>query len=177
MKDQGSKHGTLNSPTIIMSSGGCKSPMGYHPNGQDWHPVIASHGEQKCIKCKCKVNKRSFTYKSNWLCFYHSLDFWNINPQLMWFSPSWRSLNCAYQFFHWDWLDGGIIGNRSMLKFFVLFFRTATLIAKKNDAHGLRVRIRRTATKNCSLTMNAVSAEPDDIKLDSVGNSSKKRIN
>jgi len=37
-----------------MSSGGCKSPMGYHPNGQDWHPVIASHGEQKCIKCKCK---------------------------------------------------------------------------------------------------------------------------
>lgn len=75
MKDQGTKHDTLNSPTIIMSSGGCKSPMGnfltfinctailkyllstgLHANGGSWHPVIASHGEQKCIKCKCKVN-------------------------------------------------------------------------------------------------------------------------
>ncbi|CRK91207.1 CLUMA_CG004890, isoform A [Clunio marinus] len=54
MKDQGSKYDTLNSPTVIMSSGGCKSPMGYHSNGQEWHPVIAPHGEQKCIKCKCK---------------------------------------------------------------------------------------------------------------------------
>jgi hypothetical protein len=45
MKDQGSRHGTLNSPITIMSTGGCKSPMGYHPNGQEWHPVIASHGE------------------------------------------------------------------------------------------------------------------------------------
>lgn len=68
MKDQGSKHGTLNSPAIILSSGGCKSPMGYHPNGQDWHPVIASHGEQKCIKCKCKVGTQIiyiyfFTFK------------------------------------------------------------------------------------------------------------------
>lgn len=56
LRDQESKHGgTLNSPSIIMSNGGCKSPMGYHPNGQEWHPIIASHGEQKCIKCKCKV--------------------------------------------------------------------------------------------------------------------------
>lgn len=53
-KDQGSKSGTLNSPTVIMASGGCKSHMGYHKNGQEWHPIIASHGEQKCIKCRCK---------------------------------------------------------------------------------------------------------------------------
>jgi chordin len=58
MKDQGSKHGGLSSPTIVMASGGCKSPMGYHPNGQEWHPIIASHGEQKCIKCKCKVSNK-----------------------------------------------------------------------------------------------------------------------
>ncbi|KAG5681985.1 hypothetical protein PVAND_011384 [Polypedilum vanderplanki] len=54
MKDQGSKSGTLNSPTVIMANGGCKSHMGYHTNGQEWHPVIASHGEQKCVKCRCK---------------------------------------------------------------------------------------------------------------------------
>lgn len=54
MKDEGSRSGTLNSPTVIMASGGCKSHMGYHKNGQEWHPIIASHGEQKCIKCKCK---------------------------------------------------------------------------------------------------------------------------
>jgi hypothetical protein len=57
MKDQGSKSGGLNSPTIIMASGGCKSHMGYHPNGNEWHPILTSHGEQKCIKCKCKVRK------------------------------------------------------------------------------------------------------------------------
>lgn len=55
MKDQGTKQGTLDSPTVIMSSGGCKSPMGFHSNGEEWHPIIASHGEQKCVKCKCKV--------------------------------------------------------------------------------------------------------------------------
>lgn len=61
-RDQQSKHGTLNSPTIIMSTGGCKSPMGYHANGADWHPIIASHGEQKCIKCKCKVRQSKLIY-------------------------------------------------------------------------------------------------------------------
>jgi chordin len=69
MKDQGSKNGGLNSPTVIMASGGCKSHMGYHPNGQEWHPIIASHGEQKCIKCKCKV--RIVFYK---ICYCRSIE-------------------------------------------------------------------------------------------------------
>ena len=64
MKDQGSKQGTLSSPQIIMATGGCKSPMGYHSNGQDWHPIIASHGEQKCIKCKCKVRIKHKTNRT-----------------------------------------------------------------------------------------------------------------
>ena len=71
MKDEGSRTGTLNSPTVIMASGGCKSHMGYHKNGQEWHPIIASHGEQKCIKCKCKVSAHSYRIKSmilNSLC-------------------------------------------------------------------------------------------------------------
>lgn len=55
--DQGSSKDGLNSPTMIMSSGGCKSPMGFHSNGQEWHPVVALHGEQKCVTCRCKDGK------------------------------------------------------------------------------------------------------------------------
>lgn len=39
----------------ILSNGGCKISSLVHANGDEWHPVIASHGEQKCIKCRCKV--------------------------------------------------------------------------------------------------------------------------
>uniref|UniRef100_U5ESB1 Putative short gastrulation n=1 Tax=Corethrella appendiculata TaxID=1370023 RepID=U5ESB1_9DIPT len=54
LKDQGSKSGTLNSPQTILANGGCKTTMGIHENGQEWHPVIALHGEHKCIRCRCK---------------------------------------------------------------------------------------------------------------------------
>jgi von Willebrand factor type C domain len=56
LRDQGSAIGTITSPEEIMKNGGCKSPMGLHENGMEWHPIIASHGEQKCIRCRCKVS-------------------------------------------------------------------------------------------------------------------------
>lgn len=59
-KDQGSKSGTISSPEFIMKNGGCKSPMGVHRNGDEWHPIIATFGEQKCVKCSCKVSKKHF---------------------------------------------------------------------------------------------------------------------
>lgn len=36
--------------------------MGWHKNGDEWHPIIASHGEQKCIKCRCKVSYTWFFF-------------------------------------------------------------------------------------------------------------------
>lgn len=44
------------SPMTVTLPGTCKSHMGWHKNGDEWHPIIASHGEQKCIKCRCKVS-------------------------------------------------------------------------------------------------------------------------
>lgn len=42
----------------ILSSGGCKLPLGpVHENGMEWHPRVHSHGEMKCVKCRCKVRK------------------------------------------------------------------------------------------------------------------------
>jgi len=42
----------------ILSSGGCKSPLGTaYENGVEWHPRVHSHGEMKCVKCRCKVRK------------------------------------------------------------------------------------------------------------------------
>ncbi|XP_023289861.1 dorsal-ventral patterning protein Sog [Orussus abietinus] len=39
----------------ILASGGCKYPMGGpYENGREWHPRIHSHGEMKCVKCRCK---------------------------------------------------------------------------------------------------------------------------
>lgn len=40
----------------ILANGGCSYPVGGpYENGQEWHPKIYSHGEVKCINCKCKV--------------------------------------------------------------------------------------------------------------------------
>lgn len=40
----------------ILSSGGCKYPLGGpYENGMEWHPRLHSHGEMKCVKCRCKV--------------------------------------------------------------------------------------------------------------------------
>lgn len=40
----------------ILASGGCKYPLGGpYENGMEWHPRVHSHGEMKCVKCRCKV--------------------------------------------------------------------------------------------------------------------------
>ncbi|XP_050434445.1 dorsal-ventral patterning protein Sog isoform X2 [Adelges cooleyi] len=42
----------------VLSNGGCSYPVGGpYENGQEWHPKIYSHGEVKCINCKCKDGK------------------------------------------------------------------------------------------------------------------------
>uniref|UniRef100_A0A6M2DS97 Putative dorsal-ventral patterning protein sog n=1 Tax=Xenopsylla cheopis TaxID=163159 RepID=A0A6M2DS97_XENCH len=39
----------------IMQEGGCKNPLGApYENGKEWHPWLSSHGEQKCVTCRCK---------------------------------------------------------------------------------------------------------------------------
>lgn len=62
-RDQGSKKGTIKSTEEIMANGGCNVAQTIYENGQEWHPVLPSHGEQKCIKCRCKVSP--FFRKSN----------------------------------------------------------------------------------------------------------------
>lgn len=56
LRDQGSKKGTLKSTEEIMANGGCNVAQTIYENGEEWHPVLPSHGEQKCIKCRCKVS-------------------------------------------------------------------------------------------------------------------------
>jgi len=64
LRDQGSKKGTLKSTEEIMANGGCNVAQTIYENGEEWHPVLPSHGEQKCIKCRCKVsNFFNLTYK------------------------------------------------------------------------------------------------------------------
>lgn len=55
MGDQGSKRGLIESMADILARGGCKVANTVHENGHEWHPILPSHGEQKCIKCRCKV--------------------------------------------------------------------------------------------------------------------------
>lgn len=55
MGDQGSKKGTIKSVEEILANGGCKVANTVHENGHEWHPILPSLGEQKCIKCQCKV--------------------------------------------------------------------------------------------------------------------------
>lgn len=52
--DQGSAK--PRTPEDILSQGGCKVVYTVHENGDEWHPILASHGEQKCITCRCKVS-------------------------------------------------------------------------------------------------------------------------
>ncbi|XP_015181074.1 PREDICTED: dorsal-ventral patterning protein Sog [Polistes dominula] len=45
----------LRSPEEILATGGCKYPLGGpYENGMEWHPRVHSHGEMKCVKCRCK---------------------------------------------------------------------------------------------------------------------------
>ncbi|XP_065092482.1 dorsal-ventral patterning protein Sog [Ochlerotatus camptorhynchus] len=52
--DQGSSSGTLRSTQTILANGGCTYNANVYDNGQHFHPILASHGEQKCVKCTCK---------------------------------------------------------------------------------------------------------------------------
>lgn len=56
MGDQGSRRGTIKSTEEILTHGGCKVTNTIHENGHEWHPILPSHGEQKCITCQCKVS-------------------------------------------------------------------------------------------------------------------------
>lgn len=50
----------------VLTNGGCSYPVGGpYENGQEWHPKIYSHGEVKCINCKCKVCNKSCTTQYN----------------------------------------------------------------------------------------------------------------
>lgn len=60
LRDQGSKVGTLKSTEEILANGGCKVALTIYENGHEWHPVLPSHGEQKCITCHCKVRNFKF---------------------------------------------------------------------------------------------------------------------
>lgn len=55
LQDQAS-HKTVSTEEII-SQGGCKVLNKVYENGQEWHPILASHVVQKCIKCRCKDSK------------------------------------------------------------------------------------------------------------------------
>ncbi|XP_050680807.1 dorsal-ventral patterning protein Sog [Leptidea sinapis] len=50
LKDQG----TPRTAEEILAEGGCKFPDGPLPNGKEVHPSIHSHGEQRCVTCRCK---------------------------------------------------------------------------------------------------------------------------
>lgn len=51
-------NGESGSDLEILTNGGCSYPVGGpYENGQEWHPKIYSHGEVKCINCKCKDGK------------------------------------------------------------------------------------------------------------------------
>lgn len=54
--DQGAKRDTHKSAEEVLANGGCKVGQAYFDNGQEWHPVITSVGEQKCVNCRCKVS-------------------------------------------------------------------------------------------------------------------------
>ncbi|XP_053657899.1 dorsal-ventral patterning protein Sog [Anopheles marshallii] len=52
--EAGSAVGTLRSPQAILAAGGCRYEENIYENGQEYHPILATHGEEKCIKCRCK---------------------------------------------------------------------------------------------------------------------------
>lgn len=44
----------------MMLAGGCVVARVLYENGQEWHPVLPT-GEQKCVKCQCKVSRWEIT--------------------------------------------------------------------------------------------------------------------
>uniref|UniRef100_A0A182J073 Dorsal-ventral patterning protein Sog n=1 Tax=Anopheles atroparvus TaxID=41427 RepID=A0A182J073_ANOAO len=52
--EAGTSSGTLRSPQAILDAGGCRNEENIYANGQEYHPILATHGEEKCIKCRCK---------------------------------------------------------------------------------------------------------------------------
>lgn len=59
LQDQGLSKSAVRSNEDILNQGGCKAVNKVYENGQEWHPILASHGEQKCITCRCKDSKVS----------------------------------------------------------------------------------------------------------------------
>lgn len=58
VKDQQNPNGTVFHRTFddILASGGCNyfATGEVFENGHEWHPRVHSHGEVKCVKCRCK---------------------------------------------------------------------------------------------------------------------------
>ncbi|XP_030377931.1 dorsal-ventral patterning protein Sog [Scaptodrosophila lebanonensis] len=57
LQDQAVHRSAAHSAEEVLAAGGCKVVNKIYENGQEWHPVLMSHGEQKCIKCRCKDSK------------------------------------------------------------------------------------------------------------------------
>ncbi|XP_032309262.1 dorsal-ventral patterning protein Sog [Drosophila ananassae] len=57
LQDQAMQRTPGHSAEEALANGGCKVVNKVYENGQEWHPVLMSHGEQKCIKCRCKDSK------------------------------------------------------------------------------------------------------------------------
>lgn len=55
LHDQGIVRSYQRTVEEMLNNGGCRVITKVYENGQEWHPVLASHGEQKCITCRCKV--------------------------------------------------------------------------------------------------------------------------
>uniref|UniRef100_A0A6B2E6G5 Putative conserved secreted protein n=1 Tax=Phlebotomus kandelakii TaxID=1109342 RepID=A0A6B2E6G5_9DIPT len=54
LKDQGFTPNKTASTQEIMANGGCIHSTTVYENGQEWHPIISSYGEHKCVDCRCK---------------------------------------------------------------------------------------------------------------------------
>ncbi|KAF4519369.1 hypothetical protein B566_EDAN011375 [Ephemera danica] len=48
----------------VIDEGGCIVRKEVYKNGQEWHPHIGSHGQDKCITCRCKMSSMTCTRKS-----------------------------------------------------------------------------------------------------------------
>ncbi|XP_037724054.1 dorsal-ventral patterning protein Sog [Drosophila subpulchrella] len=57
LQDQAMQRSPSHSAEEVLANGGCKVVNKVYENGQEWHPILMSHGEQKCIKCRCKDSK------------------------------------------------------------------------------------------------------------------------
>ncbi|XP_017028980.1 dorsal-ventral patterning protein Sog [Drosophila kikkawai] len=57
LQDQAMQRSPSHTAEEVLANGGCKVVNKVYENGQEWHPILMSHGEQKCIKCRCKDSK------------------------------------------------------------------------------------------------------------------------